>query len=877
MRDLTLEPGRLMLDGEASVLLCASVFPFRLPPETWADRLAAVRASGYRMVDLYVPWSHHETQDGRIDLSSPGRDLPRFLRLCQQTDLLVMARPGPYICSETDGGALPPRLLGTDGPLRCADGGFLAQVERWYAAVMPILAEHQTGRGGAVALLQVDNELDFFDCPDPGAYAGALADLARTYGITVPIIVCAGQGDLDGAGARADGVVPTLNFYPDDSSLDFDVEVRRYHAELSRRSLPLLVTETNRRHVTLRREVLAGARLVAPYLQVSGFNHDVLPSVGNWGDPANLMTHDYDFGGYLAADGARRAEYAEAVRLTRTLAAWGEALASAVPVGLSTALAELGGLIELPGPHHAGGALRLPDGGFVLGPAAVADLGSGQPLPVVVRTGEGEETTVRLPDGTCPLWCADVPLDRWGAPGRIILACAELAEVSPAAGGPTLVFEGGADAVVVLETPGGEVSLTGYGLARADGVSVRIRPPFETETDELPPGTPLPLRTQALTSPTPPWTTAPAPDAQDRSAPSLEDLGLRDGRAHYRTRLRQGARSLLLLGAGDLVRVEVDGDPGITQVPFGAPLEVPLDPAHPHDVTVHVQLWGHSNFDDARLPLTALASPRGTGLVLAVTGALDLGGLWSVVAPPDGRSRSVPPVRPLGGWSSTRLGEPTTYRRRVTVPGGGAERGVLLLRGLRREVRVEARAGAQAVRALLTPFSPALALPRGASDVELTVHAPHVAGGLVDGVALLHGHEPLDWRLRRLEAGALAEGLLGAATGTLRPAPSSGILVRSGAPVLARARLHLPQGAGAWLRLEGSGLLVTVLARTPDGPRRVSRHALSGVATGGGDPRRSWIPASWMPDGRAEVLLVLEALDAPQGLLHGVEWSPARS
>src|SRR5699024_9479114 len=66
-----------------------------------------VRESGYRMIDLYVHWGFHEEVEGQIDLSSPERDLQRFLDLAHDQGLLVMARPGPYICSETDGGSLP--------------------------------------------------------------------------------------------------------------------------------------------------------------------------------------------------------------------------------------------------------------------------------------------------------------------------------------------------------------------------------------------------------------------------------------------------------------------------------------------------------------------------------------------------------------------------------------------------------------------------------------------------------------------------------------------------------------------------------------------------------------------------------------------------
>ncbi len=160
--------------------------------------------------------------------------------------------------------------------------------------------------GGAVIAVQLENELDFFDTADRHGYLTALRDLALAAGITVPLIACAGQGDMTGATGGVDGVVPTFNFYPDDDWAEIEPLVRRYTDLLAERGLPLLVTETNRVHRTLRRLLVSGARVIAPYLQASGYNFGYTPSVGNWGDPGGFMSHDYDFHGYLSPTGEAR-------------------------------------------------------------------------------------------------------------------------------------------------------------------------------------------------------------------------------------------------------------------------------------------------------------------------------------------------------------------------------------------------------------------------------------------------------------------------------------------------------------------------------------------------------------------------------------------
>ena len=203
---------------------------------------------------------------------------------------------------------------------------------------MPLLAARQRDRGGAVVAVQVENELDFFDTADRPAYMSRLHDLALGHGITVPVVACAGQGDLAGATGGVDGITPAFNFYPDDRSPFVEAEVRQYADLVTGRGEPLLVMETNRRHATLRRLLVSGAKVIAPYLQASGFDFGYTPSVGNWGDPGGFMSHDYDFGGYLDPVGAPRPEMAEARVLARVLRTLGPALARSTTASADGAL-----------------------------------------------------------------------------------------------------------------------------------------------------------------------------------------------------------------------------------------------------------------------------------------------------------------------------------------------------------------------------------------------------------------------------------------------------------------------------------------------------------------------------------------------------------
>ena len=49
----------------------------------------------------YVPWNYHEPSPNRYDFGG-DRDLDHFLQLAHDLGLLVILRPGPYICGEWD-------------------------------------------------------------------------------------------------------------------------------------------------------------------------------------------------------------------------------------------------------------------------------------------------------------------------------------------------------------------------------------------------------------------------------------------------------------------------------------------------------------------------------------------------------------------------------------------------------------------------------------------------------------------------------------------------------------------------------------------------------------------------------------------------------
>ncbi|GAA1611898.1 MULTISPECIES: beta-galactosidase [Kribbella] len=779
----------ITIDGTPRIVLCASLFYFRLPREQWQERLEQVRRSGYTCVDVYLPWNFHELSPGRWSFDG-RRDVAAFLDLAAETGLHVIARPGPYICSEWDGGALP-AWLGLDPELRVRQNEprYLAQVMTWFDQVLPILAARQHGAGGSVIMVQLENELDFFDCADRPGYIAALRDKAVAHGVDVPLIACSGQGDLFGATGEVAGVVPACNFYPDDDSPFVEEEVRRYAGLLAGRGLPLLVTETNRRHRTLRRLLASGASLIAPYLQSSGWNFGYTPSTGNWGRPGNFMSHGYDFGGYVSSTGVERSEYAEAQVLAWVLEALGPRLAAATPGTPIEVTADF--------PTSSSHSVLDLDGGGRL--VAVPNLGAEDGYATV------EGTTVAVAADSCPLMLLDLPLGT----STLHFASADLMSAKDG-----LLFCSSVPVTVIIGRTTEEIPV---GASRiVEGVAVTVEPPPEVAEPEVPGSGVAAVRRR---------TSAPAavPAGTYEVPPPLEALGVSRGRGTYTT-TAELTGELLLVGAADIVDLSIGGRVH-TFAGFGATERIDVRGLD-GELRATVEIWGHANFDDVRLPSMRLGALRGLGTLWNVVEARDISALWTV----DGHWAGDPaPVRNLAGWSSTRIGTPISYTRRVDTEAPAA----LHLDGVRAPVSVTVDDG---VPVTVHREDPWVLLPTGTKQISVTLPHDPSGGGLRaelltlsairDWTCATQNDELLTEFASRREDGVDVELPL-----TLRPGEEAWL------------DLSLPTlENGALLRAEGTQARITGWA---------SGECLGRVWLGdrpafsGGDPDVLWIPPGW--------------------------------
>ncbi len=175
------------IGGKDVILIGGSIHYFRIPEAEWATTFERMREDGFNVVDTYIPWFIHEPEENGFDFGS----LQRFLDMAHHYGLYVVARPGPYINSESDQGAFPRWLSGKGVGFRRNSEEDRRWSKHWYDAVMPILARNQVTRGGPVIMVQIENEYghpQYIPVEEKKEYVRFLYRTAAAYGFEVPLM-----------------------------------------------------------------------------------------------------------------------------------------------------------------------------------------------------------------------------------------------------------------------------------------------------------------------------------------------------------------------------------------------------------------------------------------------------------------------------------------------------------------------------------------------------------------------------------------------------------------------------------------------------------------------------------------------------------------
>ncbi|MBQ7296524.1 MAG: beta-galactosidase [Clostridia bacterium] len=197
-------------DGEPIKLISGAVHYFRNMPDTWSDIFKKMKAMGLNCVETYCVWNMHEKKPGEYDFTG-NLDIAEFIRTAQKEELMVIVRPGPYICAEWEFGGLPWWIQTDENmEIRCSNKAYIECFDRYldklFSEIRPLLCTN----GGSVIMMQLENEYGYYG--DDREYLKYLRDGYIKRGIDVPLFTSDGTSKANLLDGSVEGCFSTLNF-----------------------------------------------------------------------------------------------------------------------------------------------------------------------------------------------------------------------------------------------------------------------------------------------------------------------------------------------------------------------------------------------------------------------------------------------------------------------------------------------------------------------------------------------------------------------------------------------------------------------------------------------------------------------------------------
>ena len=188
MANVTYDGQSFSIDSRRVWILGASIEYARVPPEVWADRIAAAKQAGFNTIATPCPWFVHEPRKGRFSFHG-STDVRNFVELCGEAGMWVMLRPGPFVGAQYDAGGLPNWLLEMpDIKLREANGPFLERVGLYFRKLLGELADLQVSHGGPILLVQSEHAWLCSNQGQADRYLREITRYLRENGINVPLV-----------------------------------------------------------------------------------------------------------------------------------------------------------------------------------------------------------------------------------------------------------------------------------------------------------------------------------------------------------------------------------------------------------------------------------------------------------------------------------------------------------------------------------------------------------------------------------------------------------------------------------------------------------------------------------------------------------------
>ena len=189
-REVKWDRHSLMIDGRRVCPVMGEVHYSRIPADEWPAEVRKMKEGGVTIIATYIFWNHVEEQEG-IFRWDGQRNLRRFIEVCQQEQLPVVLRLGPFCHGEVRNGGIPDWVFTKGCKTRDENPVFLGLVERLYRQIFTQVQGLQWKDGGPVMAAQFDHEYR-----GRGEYLMALKQIATRIGFDLPFYTRTGWPEL---------------------------------------------------------------------------------------------------------------------------------------------------------------------------------------------------------------------------------------------------------------------------------------------------------------------------------------------------------------------------------------------------------------------------------------------------------------------------------------------------------------------------------------------------------------------------------------------------------------------------------------------------------------------------------------------------------
>ena len=211
-----IKDGDFVYNGKPVRIISGEMHYPRIPHQYWRHRMQMLKAMGLNAVATYVFWNIHEPAPGEWDFTG-DKNLAEYIRIAKEEGLMVILRPGPYVCAEWEFGGYPWWLQNVEGmELRRDNEAFLKYTQLYINRLYQEVGDLQITKGGPIVMVQAENEFGSYvsqrkDIPleEHRSYNAKIVQQLKTAGFEVPMFTSDGSWLFEGGSVT--GALPTAN------------------------------------------------------------------------------------------------------------------------------------------------------------------------------------------------------------------------------------------------------------------------------------------------------------------------------------------------------------------------------------------------------------------------------------------------------------------------------------------------------------------------------------------------------------------------------------------------------------------------------------------------------------------------------------------